>query len=105
MKKLLLLIPIALLLTACGGSQENPITNGVSSEETYLVAVRADGGWIAQDMTDDELLELGYATCKVFDSGVTLNELASNISTWGTPDEYEQFMAVQIVAAKALLCD
>lgn len=106
MKKLLLLIPIALLVTACGGtSASEPVVDSVSNEDTYLLVVRMDGGPIAEDATDGELLKLGYAACEAFASGATTGDLIAGASARGLTDDARTFLASQVAASKVFLCN
>lgn len=96
-KKLLLLAPALLVLTACGGTSEPEITG----EEQYVAIVRADGGPMAETATDEQLLRLGYAACREFEQGVEPKEIYDDLATF---EESKVFLASTLAAAKVFLC-
>lgn len=116
MKKILLLTIAALTLTACGSqsTSDNYVdyaepapaptqTQAASNypEDEYLRDLHNFGGSRINNVTDDELIQMGYDICSLLDSGSTVSQLIYAVSINDVGDD-EQNKAVLATIASAI---
>lgn len=103
--KVLSALLIALTLSACSYPEEESSITIVERESLYVSALKMDGGSLAEEATDEELLNLGYAACRAFDNGDTPYTFGRNImDEFGETTQIRTFLASQLAASVVFLC-
>ena len=77
-----------------------------TEEDEYLADVHSVGNTYIENITDSDLLDLGYLVCEALDSGNTTDDLAYELASSGNYDDYEsqQYAASIIAGAVVNLC-
>lgn len=77
-------------------------TSTWSVEDEFLSDVHSNGGSRIRNVSDEELLGMGYEICDLLDSGNSVMDLARAVAMNGTDDE-AQVKAITAVIAGAVV--
>ena len=102
MKKFLLIPFLALALVGCTSGGESTF---VPDEDSYISAVRQDGGLFAAGLTNGELLRLGYFACNEFAQGYTVMEVLDSVMENYSDVQTREFVPTQLAASAIFLCN
>lgn len=70
-----LLVPMALVFSACGPSVETESNESESIDSIYLSVVR-EGAPLTRTADDETLISLAKSTCEFFDAGASFEDVA-----------------------------
>lgn len=119
MKKTAVLAALAaLLLAGCSSSSSTDTVGSVSDsfqtedyqtpvqtpEEQYLSDVKAQNNPDLMDETDADLLQVGYQTCEVLDSGYSVQEMVQYLLSDNPSESEIAYMSIIIGNAIEYFC-
>lgn len=105
------IIAAALMLGGCSTATDTTTTTTPeptatwSAEDEFLSDLHSVGGFRTYNVTDEELIGMGYQVCDLLDEGATVMDLTGAIAANDTGDEAQmQAMTAVVASAVVNLC-
>lgn len=103
MKRKLAAIAAVVALSIGLAAAPSPAEANSKKDRLYITMVKSESD-LARYGTDRQLVRMGKAVCKTFDSGVTLRELVAAMTPTLTDRDSEDLFAATVAAAVVVYC-